>query len=267
MEVQSQGDLESLLETFKKKVSRTEEGLKLMDVLYYSVDGKYSLQEISNDLVDLSAMCEAIRSKITQEKDKLAEIQNKRERLNEVRRRLNHISYHLPEPSSPPPVRQNVPVVKETAKLLNVVNKKVECKDNAHPEKQTKGVKIIRLLQESDFSRIPKHVKSHLSMEQINVGIAEVNHVLEKKYEFLKKPRKTLNRADEKKRSIYLEMGKDLKGTIYEIFFMDSDIQSYGTVIKARPKTRETVFLVLRHLGKMKEVRKGKPPRYCIVGG
>ncbi|XP_039251516.2 SKA complex subunit 1-like [Styela clava] len=268
METKCHGDLENLLNGFKNKVNRAEEGLKMMDVLYYSVDGKYTLTEISNDLVDLGAMCEAIRSKIDQEKDKLAEIQKKRERLNEVRQRLNHMCYHLPETTTP--VYQNAPInftAIQSTRTVDIESSKVEDKENLKPDKKSKGVKIIRSLQENDFEHIPKHVKGHLSMEQINSGIGEVNHILEKKYEFLKRPRKTLSRADEKKRSIYLEMGKDLKGTIFEIFFMDSDVQSYGTVLKSRPKSRETVFLVLRHLGKMKEIRKGKPPRYCIVGG
>ena len=51
-------------------------------------------------------------------------------------------------------------------------------------------------------------------MEQINTGISEVNTVLEKKYEFLKRPRKTLTRAEDRKRNVCLEMGKDLKGKL-----------------------------------------------------
>jgi len=46
----------------------------------------------------------------------------------------------------------------------------------------------------------------------MNEGIAEINHILKSKYEFLNRPRKTLSLKEEKRRAVYLEQAKEVKG-------------------------------------------------------
>ena len=57
-----------------------------------------------------------------------------------------------------------------------------------------------------------RYMKGHLSLEQLNGGITDINLILSKKYELFYRRGKKLSLKDEKLRSLYIEQGRDLKG-------------------------------------------------------
>lgn len=151
----------------------------------------------------------------------------------------------------------------EVLKTVSQVNQ-VERGQPKVTKKKT-AVPCYRTFTNEEYMEIPKHVRKHVSLQQFNDCLKEVNLIWKKKYEFLAKPNKSLSLADQKKRCKYLEDAKPVKGTPHSIFFTDDDISAFSTILKSKKQTRQSVFLCLRHVGKMKETRVNKLTRYAFL--
>lgn len=242
----------------EQSVSNLNKKLTLLSL--FEVEPNRALEYKSNceEFVELKVMMCILKQELQNAKDNTQTLKELAEEIYVLRKRLNHLQIHFPKGNAPriPSATVNIPIPTQFNEIQN---------ENQPVKKKRSQTAQIDSIDEELFKSIPKHVKGHVSLSQLNAGIKEVNIILKKKYEFLERPRKSLTYKEEKKRSLYIELGKDLRNTPHSIFFSDQDILDYSTMLKVKKKTRSDIFLMLRHIGKMKETRKAKIPRYCIL--
>jgi len=70
--------------------------------------------------------------------------------------------------------------------------------------------------------------------------------------------------VDRKKRGEYSKGLIELKDTIYEMYFDEVDIKENTVMLRTKKKTKEQIFLILRSLSKIKEIRRKNNVKYCL---
>nr|CAB3266086.1 spindle and kinetochore-associated protein 1-like [Phallusia mammillata] len=245
---------------FQSKLDNIEQMLLISPLLNYP-EGCLELQNFQSKVIELQHIVNQYRVAVDEWKKEFEQMKDNHEALNKMKPRIDALLlYSLQHSTSCPEVSPKAPSP-ATESIAE------ENKENVAAPQRTKQKSIakLNLVTSSQFNKLPRHVRGHLTLEQMNTGVGEVNEILKGKYEFLSKPRKTLSLKEDKRRALYLEQAKEVKGTAYAIFFVDEDIQQYGKMLKLKRKTKDTVFLILRHMGIVKEIHKGKLTRYAIM--
>ncbi|TRY70394.1 hypothetical protein TCAL_13201 [Tigriopus californicus] len=132
-------------------------------------------------------------------------------------------------------------------------------------EKPTTIVKdAVSYLTLQEFDAIPKYMLGRLSYEAINQAIDDYNQALKDKYEFYGKGFQSMSSMKDKKR--YKEMkALETKETRGFQFLVSEDLKS-TTHLKSE-SARKSIFTILRHFKRVKEVRgPGSILRYCALG-
>ncbi|XP_078491403.1 SKA complex subunit 1-like [Ciona intestinalis] len=243
--------IETLVNRFESLMRRVELEVKIKDALTHS-DGAATFTALYKDVMEMQDLVSSMRENVKKTKVDMELLKENYESMKSVEKNVDGMLLFA---------LKNSAVCVKREELDNI---SPENKENSAPKKKT-IIAQLNPLTSKEFASVPKYVRSHLSLDQVLAGIAEVNHILHEKYTFLAKPRKLLSVKEDKRRAVYLEQAKEVKGTTYSTFFMDDDIKRYSKSLKLKPKTKDTVFLILRHLGRLKEMHRSKITRYCIL--
>nr|KAG5701320.1 hypothetical protein BaRGS_006094 [Batillaria attramentaria] len=104
-------------------------------------------------------------------------------------------------------------------------------------------------------------MKGRLTYQQVNTFIDEMNKACKSKYKLLRQKKSTLNDANRKRfETLKMQESKDTAGAY---FVTESDLQEWSNVKLS--KENRSILTVLRHCGRMYEIRSGSLVRYAVV--
>ncbi|XP_027060114.1 spindle and kinetochore-associated protein 1-like [Pocillopora damicornis] len=174
--------------------------------------------------------------------------------------RLEHIASNLPS---------HLPGVEKTSQ--RVVLKEEVATENVKKPRKTRRAKDLSsedgfefpklaYLTVEEFDQIPKYIKGRTSYDQVNNAIDEIHKVITAKYKILRLPRSAMGEPVMKKYKAFKEAEiPDIEG---EYFFIDDDLKTYSQM--KMDSTGRAILTMLRHCGRLREVRGKKLLRYVL---
>ncbi|KAL3865690.1 hypothetical protein ACJMK2_043054 [Sinanodonta woodiana] len=119
----------------------------------------------------------------------------------------------------------------------------------------------IQYLTVEEFEAVPKYMKGRMNYKQVNAMIDEMNKAYGVKYKLLKQKKSSLNDVNRKRYELYkLQESKETAGCY---FIIDDDIKDVS--VKKMDNTTRSILTILRHCGRIKEVRGGRLTRYVLI--
>eukprot|EP00057_Strongylocentrotus_purpuratus_P015756 XP_011670230.1 PREDICTED: spindle and kinetochore-associated protein 1 [Strongylocentrotus purpuratus] len=120
---------------------------------------------------------------------------------------------------------------------------------------------IMDLVTVPEFEDAPKYMKGRMTYDNINGAVEGFNTAMEVKYRLMKRPRSALNDRDRKQYQKYKEQeNKNTKGTF---FVTEDDLRRHGSL--KMDSTARAALTILRHCGRMREIRGGGLIRYVVI--
>ena len=238
--------------TYVSKFNEKLNNLQLTALLTKSLineEGLHQLKELKIEIVELKKLMEHIKDyneKLVRSTETIRENSSELEALNDE---LKNTLQRLGDLK-----------IGEKSQLKTENPKKV-----GNVLKENKGCRrSVVEIDENILKKIPKHVKKRLTLDQINSAIQEINLVFQKKYSLVYSKNKKLSLKEQKIRGEYKKEALELKPTGYTCFINEADLMNHSTVLRTKKRTKEDIVLLLRHLGKLKEIRQKSSIKYCL---
>lgn len=172
--------------------------------------------------------------------------------------RSEHIASNLPQHL---PGKKSV----DSTKILKERNEEPSAAQTSKKKQQKSAGSVayrkMEYLTTEEFEGVPKYLKGRLTYPQVNSAIDQIHKVLAAKYKILGTPRAGMSEHIMRKYRDFKEQETaETKGCF---FFIDKDLKEYSTF--KLDKSGQSTLNILRHCGKLKEVRGGKIVRYVIL--
>ncbi|GBC03727.1 hypothetical protein RclHR1_00530002 [Rhizophagus clarus] len=118
----------------------------------------------------------------------------------------------------------------------------------------------------TDFNSIPKYLlNNRISRDKVNEAIDDFNKVVQEKYTILNSQQSSLNHNMKQKYWEY--KGADNEETRGKDFITENDLKTTNQKINFKMDANgRAIISILRHCGKIKEVRGGGQIRYVVIG-
>lgn len=218
------------------------------------------LRSLDKELLEIESSLSSFQAHLEKEKKLLEQGEVMQDVAKKFKERLEHIASNLP--SHLPGVEkisQRV-VLKEEVATENV--KKPRKTRRAKDLSSEDGFEFPKLayLTVEEFDQIPKYIKGRTSYDQVNNAIDEIHKVITAKYKILRLPRSAMGEPVMKKYKAFKEAEiPDIEG---EYFFIDDDLKTYSQM--KMDSTGRAILTMLRHCGRLREVRGKKLLRYVL---
>lgn len=218
------------------------------------------LRSLDKELLEIESSLSSFQAHLEKEKKLLEQGEVTQDVAKKFKERLEHITSNLP--SHLPGVEkisQRV-VLKEEVATENV--KKPRKTRRAKDLSSEDGFEFPKLayLTVEEFDQIPKYIKGRTSYDQVNNAIDEIHKVITAKYKILRLPRSAMGEPVMKKYKAFKEAEiPDIEG---EYFFIDDDLKTYSQM--KMDSTGRAILTMLRHCGRLREVRGKKLLRYVL---
>ncbi|KAK3096495.1 hypothetical protein FSP39_000715, partial [Pinctada imbricata] len=130
-------------------------------------------------------------------------------------------------------------------------------------QKMSKSVYVpsMEYITVDDFDSVPKYMKGRITYNNVNNAIDELNKAYKEKYKILGMKPSQLNDVNRKRYETYKQL--ETKDTVAEYFIVDGDVKEFCNFKLDR--VGRNVLTILRHCGRMKEIRGNGRTRYAIV--
>lgn len=211
-------------------------------------------------MLEIESSLSSFQAHLEKEKKLVEQGEAMQDVAQKFKERLEHIASNLP--SHLPGVEkisQRV-VLKEEVATENV--KKPRKTRRAKDLSSEDGFEFPKLayLTVEEFDQIPKYIKGRTSYDQVNNAIDEIHKVITAKYKILRLPRSAMGEPVMKKYKAFKEAEiPDIEG---EYFFIDDDLKTYSQM--KMDSTGRAILTMLRHCGRLREVRGKKLLRYVL---
>lgn len=251
--------LEQMAEIFSSKISSLKRCMELRGAAS-SANCDSVLRSLDKELLEIESSLSSFQAHLEKEKKLLEQGEVMQDVANKFKERLEHIASNLP--SHLPGVEkisQRV-VLKEEVATENV--KKPRKTRRAKDLSSEGGFEFPKLayLTVEEFDQIPKYIKGRTSYDQVNNAIDEIHKVITAKYKILRLPRSAMGEPVMKKYKAFKEAEiPDIEG---EYFFIDDDLKTYSQM--KMDSTGRAILTMLRHCGRLREVRGKKLLRYVL---
>lgn len=218
------------------------------------------LRSLDKELLEIESSLSNFQAHLEKEKKLVEQGEVMQDVAKKFKERLEHIASNLP--SHLPGVEkisQRV-VLKEEVATENV--KKPRKTRRAKDLSSEDGFEFPKLayLTVEEFDQIPKYIKGRTSYDQVNNAIDEIHKVITAKYKILRLPRSAMGEPVMKKYKAFKEAEiPDIEG---EYFFIDDDLKTYSQM--KMDSTGRAILTMLRHCGRLREVRGKKLLRYVL---
>lgn len=218
------------------------------------------LRSLDKELLEIESSLSSFQAHLEREKKLVEQGEVTQDVAKKFKERLEHITSNLP--SHLPGVEkisQRV-VLKEEVATENV--KKPRKTRRAKDLSSEDGFEFPKLayLTVEEFDQIPKYIKGRTSYDQVNNAIDEIHKVITAKYKILRLPRSAMGEPVMKKYKAFKEAEiPDIEG---EYFFIDDDLKTYSQM--KMDSTGRAILTMLRHCGRLREVRGKKLLRYVL---
>lgn len=251
--------LEQMAEMFSSKISSLKRCMELRGAAS-SANCDSVLRSLDKELLEIESSLSSFQAHLEKEKKLLEQGEVTQDVAKKFKERLEHITSNLP--SHLPGVEkisQRV-VLKEEVATENV--KKPRKTRRAKDLSSEDGFEFPKLayLTVEEFDQIPKYIKGRTSYDQVNNAIDEIHKVITAKYKILRLPRSAMGEPVMKKYKAFKEAEiPDIEG---EYFFIDDDLKTYSQM--KMDSTGRAILTMLRHCGRLREVRGKKLLRYVL---
>nr|XP_058941603.1 spindle and kinetochore-associated protein 1-like [Pocillopora verrucosa] len=251
--------LEQMAEIFSSKISSLKRCMELRGAAS-SANCDSVLRSLDKELLEIESSLSSFQAHLEKEKKLLEQGEAMQDVAQKFKERLEHIASNLP--SHLPGVEkisQRV-VLKEEVATENV--KKPRKTRRAKDLSSEDGFEFPKLayLTVEEFDQIPKYIKGRTSYDQVNNAIDEIHKVITAKYKILRLPRSAMGEPVMKKYKAFKEAEiPDIEG---EYFFIDDDLKTYSQM--KMDSTGRAILTMLRHCGRLREVRGKKLLRYVL---
>ncbi|CAC5411089.1 unnamed protein product [Mytilus coruscus] len=262
--------LENLAESFD---GRLECMRTLVDLQFAAeeVDCNKHFETLLNEVEKLENVLSVMRSVVQKQKEETKQIQEVKltfeSLISHLQYSCQHVPVHIPQPAKKEAVLQDAKTKKEshTVKSGNGTNKVKSAEKNEKTCKKSGKLDVyvptVEYVTVEEFEGVPKYMKGRLTYTQVNGAIDELNKPLKEKYKILSMKRTTLNDVNRKRYEKFkLQETKDTAG---EYFIVEEDIKEFSTL--KMDNVGRAILTVLRHCGRMKEIRGGGHIRYACL--
>ncbi|GIY16170.1 spindle and kinetochore-associated protein 1 [Caerostris darwini] len=237
---------------FSKKISLVRDALQLKNM---DVNVANEFQSLRNDIKNIKEQFKELRSLIKCGEQNTIELQKLLKKVEGINKTVDHM-----EENFPAVLKSNVPAPqKETNEISKEAppgNLPVAANSNS------KSIKKLQLVAIPEFENVPKYMKGRIKYEEINAFVEKFNAALEEKYKLLSMPRKGMKPPQLKTwQKIKAQENPESKG----LFFCTvEDLKDFGRI--KLDKASLNILTILRHCGKMKEIRgPGHLIRYTVM--
>jgi hypothetical protein len=126
----------------------------------------------------------------------------------------------------------------------------------------TTGI-FFDMINIEDYNQIPKYIKGRLTLDKINVAIESLNRLYVEKYNLMRQHPSKLTVEQRQRYYDWKEMECEEVNGLY--FITEADVKnSKNNAFKLDP-TGRAVLSMLRHLGRLKEVRSAGIVRLTVL--
>ncbi|CAG8464377.1 3714_t:CDS:2 [Paraglomus brasilianum] len=224
------------------------------------------LLDMHNTLDELEKHVSYMSSFLSEEKVSIDLAQDIKYRLKAQHRYLEHLQSNLPKHlpgTADAAIRQALPNKHVKTKRLQKSATKTmkKTRDNDDSDRLPK----VSYVTISEFDNVPKYIVKRLTREKINEAIDDINKVFGEKYRIL---RMNPSSMSQNMKARYWEYKESYIDEIKERpYITEKDLKSSNVRIKFKPDiTGKTVLALLRHIGRIKEIRGGGYTRYVLTG-
>ncbi|XP_041464320.1 spindle and kinetochore-associated protein 1-like isoform X1 [Lytechinus variegatus] len=224
---------------------------------------------MERDLCDAESSVASIREWVKEQQKKLEEAQILHENLKELNSRLSHMNHNLPErlpahhkhvQRQPSSQENHLPLQSKPVSENTDQNTRQGSMTSKRPAKPPPAP-LMDYITVPEFKDVPKYMKGRMTYDNINGAVDGFNAAMETKYRLMKRPRSGLNDRDRKQYQKYKEQeNKDTKGTF---FVTEDDLRRHGSL--KMDSSARAALTILRHCGRMREIRGGGLTRYTVI--
>ncbi|CAB3988345.1 Spindle and kinetochore-associated 1 [Paramuricea clavata] len=251
-------DLEELGQYFEQKCANVSQILELRGIEDTEGATK-ALQAINNEVGEVEEMMNDFKKYLMQQQKLLKNAEALKDVFDGFQQRNEHIAanlpQHLPGRQSSGPART---VLKERDQAVSAESEK---KAKVKPAAKTANYHKIDYLTTEQFDSVPKYLKGRLTYAQVNSAVDQIHQVLAAKYKILSTKRLGMGEHIMKKYREFKE--QEMAETKGCYFFVDKDLKEFSSF--KLDKVGQSILNILRHCGKLKEVRGGKIVRFVVV--
>ncbi|ESO89588.1 hypothetical protein LOTGIDRAFT_124768 [Lottia gigantea] len=212
------------------------------------------LVTIATELESLELTMSMLKQEVKKQKQELKSVQDMRGNFEKLIKDLIYTSNNIPA---------RLPGTNRSTKNTVSNNNEVTIKDEVvkKPASKKQHCPLIEYLTVEEFEDVPKYMKGRVMYNQVNTLLDELNKTFTAKYKIVHQKRSTMNDLARKRNENYKsQQTKDTEG-VY--FVVEADIKDFST-IKLDAVTR-AILTILRHCGRIREIRGGKLTRYAII--
>lgn len=243
----------SLLET-AQRVNALQQVVEVFrgwsqDVAALKTSALNALAVSKENIAEINSLCESILNEheLAEEEKQRAKLLSRKSQfvLNNIPDRFNCLS------------SIGVP----TTESAEIDGNSVQSNIKSVREQPLKCVLEVPYLTLDEFDSIPKYLKGRVTYDKINGFVDVFNKVLSNKYAIFKKKKSTLKKKDV---NLWNEFNKqELKETKGLYFCVGNDFLNLAS--HALDKASLNMLTILRHLGRIREIRSGGILRYVAV--
>jgi len=219
-----------------------------------------ALRSIDKELLEIETALDAFEALVEKERKLLDQGEAMKDVATKFRERLEYVASNLPS---------HLPGVEKAAKRGS--EKEEAVKETVTKSRKTRRAKEVSCdtglefpklayLTVEEFDEIPKYIKGRVSYDQANNAIDEIHKVITAKYKILRLPRSAMGEPVMKKYKAFKEA--ETPDTEGEYFFIDEDLKAYSQL--KMDSTGRAILTMLRHCGRLREVRGNKLLRYVL---
>lgn len=255
--------MEGLLTQFTGQVDVLKRSMVLREASLDKKTHVKALAALAQELAKLEIAIASAREYVDTEEKSVAEAEGLVEALAAQDKRTEGIRHNLPKcmPTAETAVptqdaaKDNVPERPKTAKKGTKKSGKA-----AKAKIQVSQMKYVKV---DEFESTPKYIRGRASRDQCNAVIDTIFATMKEKYRILGVTRSKLSDRDLHRWTVFKE--QETKETDNGVqFITEHDIKELTAAGKVDNTTR-TCFTVLRHLGRLKELRGGGVTRYITL--
>ncbi|XP_071080281.1 SKA complex subunit 1-like [Haliotis cracherodii] len=222
------------------------------------------LVSIGKELEGLEGILTQMKGELQKGKEAVSTAQELKVTYQNVIEDLKYTIEHLPArlPNKPVP-GQHINMHSKPNKMGNGSTSAVKHKlvEVERPVKEVVYCPPIEYLTVDEFDTVPKYMKGRLTYNQLNGVIDDLNKTFLAKYKILKMKRSKLSDVNRKRyESFKLQESKDSKDTY---FVVEGDMKEFAKM--KMDATSRAMLTVLRHCGRMREIRGGGITRFAMV--
>ncbi|XP_064620838.1 spindle and kinetochore-associated protein 1-like [Lineus longissimus] len=264
--------IEDLSGHFQAKIQHIHTLLQLRNVTKEK-DLCELLSAVNHSVYDLEATVTRMKLILTSEREKLREFEAMKKSLLDLNARATYTNDNIParlpkaqkvssvQPASAPThsITPLQPKQIQSSAPSNHTCRPTSVSQAAVPKQEETGPSI-EYLTVDEFESVPKYMKGRMTYEKMNSAIDELNHAFDAKYKILRQRRSYLSEKQKQKARDYkAQENKDTKGLH---FIVEDDIKNDSGL--KLDKASKTLFTILRHCQRFREVRSGKLLRYVL---